>query len=135
MRGWGRLGRGRELGSESVSPGKLAPTALLAFAMVCLAGVPALVEAVAQRPAVHRLAEGETLRVPASRDAVRIPLSLAGGADAGGQLWVQRVAVDEIWVERGRWRSESQSFFQPHPDGSAFPTGFVFPLPEGGLAD
>lgn len=77
------------------------------------------------------MAEGEPIRVPASDTPVRIPLKLGKGANATSQLWVQRAMVDEIWLQHGTWRSPSQSFFRPERDGSSFPAGFVFELPDG----
>ena len=108
-----------------------------AFALACLvwwciALLPGLAGAVAQRPVVQRIAEGEPVHVPASREAVRIPLTLTQENANGGRLWLQRVPVDEVWLERGTWRGPSQSFFRPDPEGPLFPTGFGLALPEGG---
>ncbi|NUS59363.1 MAG: diguanylate cyclase, partial [Lysobacter sp.] len=86
----------------------------------------------AHRPDVSRVPEGEVIRVPASATPVRIPLKFDKGSDAASRLWVQRAMVDEIWVEHGTWRSPSQSFFRPDDmDGTSFPAGFVFDVPNG----
>src|SRR5688572_3296060 len=135
MRMWGggpaSSRAGRRTGSDSFFPGKRNLTPLFFLFAWAMAGWPVLVDAVSQRPVVHRIAEGETLTVPASREAVRIPLALVAGNDAAGPLWLHRAMVSEVWLERGNWRGPSQSFFRPDTDGPLFPTGFALALPQG----
>ncbi len=92
--------------------------------------------AVAHRPAVTRVVEGDSVRVPPSETPVRIPLRLDREDGNIDRLWIQRTMVDEVWLERRApghrtWRSPVQSFFRPENDGPSFPTGFVFELPPG----
>ena len=100
-----------------------------------LALLPGLADALSQRPVLQRIAAGEELHIPASREAVRIPLSIASRSDATGQLWLQRATLDEVWLERGPWRGPSQFFFRPDPDGPMFPTGFALALPPDAVGD
>ncbi|KGQ19563.1 Diguanylate cyclase [Lysobacter dokdonensis DS-58] len=87
--------------------------------------------AVAHRPSAPRVAEGNLVHVPPSATPVRIPLHLARDNAEIDRLWVQRVMVDEVWLEHGTWRSPKQSFFRPEEDIPSFPTGFAFELPRG----
>jgi diguanylate cyclase (GGDEF)-like protein len=98
----------------------------------CCVAWPGDAAAVAHRPDAPRLPEGQAIRVPASHAAVRIPLKLDTGSNAGSRLWVQRAMVEEVWVEHGAWRTPAQSFFHPDDiEGPSFPAGFVFDLPDG----
>lgn len=53
-------------------------------------------------------------------------------AQPGGPGWavrLERSALEQVWVERGDWRSPPQGFFEPGEDAGVLPSSFLFPLP------
>jgi diguanylate cyclase (GGDEF)-like protein len=73
---------------------------------------------------------GEALLLPGGRDgaaSARLRFELPAGG--GWVLWLDRVPVDAVWLERPGWTSVRRDFFAPARDEGALPAGFLFALP------
>ena len=78
--------------------------------------------------------DGHALLLPGGRGrtgSARLRFSLPD--DGGGQsrwvVWIGRMPVDALVLQRGDWRSAQRDFFAPHEDEGVLPSGFQFPLP------
>jgi diguanylate cyclase (GGDEF)-like protein len=79
-------------------------------------------------------ADGHALLLPGGRGrtgSARLRFSLPD--DGGGQsrwvVWIGRMPVDALVVQRDGWRSVQRDFFAPGEDEGVLPSGFQFPLP------